>query len=119
MKTTVFVSGIRIYAFHGVLPQERAVGGDYVVDVRVDYPFQQAMDTDEVDHTLDYSRIYDLVREEMAVPSRLLEHVAGRMARRALADFPLAGGVWVRVTKANPPMGAACQGAGVEVELRK
>ena len=76
---TIFISGLRVYAFHGVLPQERLVGGDYLVDVRVDYSHSLATESDRVEDTLDYSRLHHLIDEEMAIPSALLEHVAGRI----------------------------------------
>ena len=116
-KMTIFISGLRVYAFHGVLPQERLVGGDYLVDVRVDYSHSLATESDRVEDTLDYSRLHHLIDEEMAIPSSLLEHVAGRITRRVQRDFPEMSSVWVRITKVNPPMGAACQGAGVELTL--
>ena len=116
-KMTIFISGLRVYAFHGVLPQERLVGGDYLVDVRVDYSHSLATESDRVEDTLDYSRLHHMIEEEMAIPSALLEHVAGRNTRRVQRDFPEMSSVWVRITKVNPPMGAACQGAGVELTL--
>ena len=114
---TIFIAGLRVHAFHGVLPHERLVGGDYLVDVRVDYSHSLATESDRVEDTLDYSRLHHLIDEEMAIPSALLEHVAGRITRRVQRDFPGMSSVWVRITKVNPPMGAACQGAGVELTL--
>ena len=53
----------------------------------------------------------------MSVPSALLEHVAGRMARRIFACFDGIEAVHLSITKVNPPMGADCGGAGVEIHL--
>ncbi len=115
MKTTIVIKDIQLKAFHGVLPQERTVGGDFVVNVRVDYPFTPSMQTDRVEHTLDYAALYHLVCREMAVPSQLLEHVAGRILRAIRTNFPEAGRVELSVVKCNPPMGGQCAGAGVEL----
>ena len=115
MKTTIVIRDIQLKAFHGVLPQERTVGGDFVVNVRVDYPFTPSMQTDRVEHTLDYAALYRLVCREMAVPSQLLEHVAGRILRAIRTNFPEAGRVELSVVKCNPPMGGQCAGAGVEL----
>ena len=115
MKTTIVIKDIQLKAFHGVLPQERTVGGDFVVNVRVDYPFTPSMQTDRVEHTLDYAALYRLVCREMAVPSQLLEHVAGRILRAIRTNFPEAGRVELSVVKCNPPMGGQCAGAGVEL----
>ncbi|MGN0221506.1 MAG: dihydroneopterin aldolase [Prevotella sp.] len=115
MRTTIVIKDIQLKAFHGVLPQERTVGGDFVVNVRVDYPFSPAMQSDSVEHTLNYADLYRLVHREMAVPSQLLEHVAGRILHAIRTEFPEAGRVELSVTKLNPPMGGQCAGAGVEL----
>ena len=111
----VFVKNIRLHAFHGVMPQERVTGNDYLVSVSADCPLAVAAESDSVDDTLNYAHIYNIVKEEMALQSNLVEHVAGRIGRRVLAEFPLADNVRVEVVKLNPPMGAACDGAGVEL----
>ena len=116
-QTYIRIEKLRFRAFHGVLPQERTVGGDYVVTLRIGYPWQQAMETDDVADTLDYAAVYELVRREMAVPSQLLEHVAGRMSKALLRDFPQITSVDLWLTKVVPPMGADCEGAGVELHL--
>ena len=116
-QTYIYLNAVRFYAFHGVMPQERLVGGEFVVDLRVGYPFQQAMTSDEVADTLNYAELYELVKAEMAVPSRLLEHVAGRVVKAIQDRFPLVTSIDMKLTKVNPPMGADCNGAGVEVLL--
>lgn len=113
----VFVKNIRLHAFHGVMPQERITGNDYLVSVSADCPLAAAAESDSVDDTLNYAHIYNIVKEEMALQSNLVEHVAGRIGRRVLAEFPLADNVRVEVVKLNPPMGAACDGAGVELTV--
>ena len=113
----VFVKNIRLHAFHGVMPQERITGNDYLVSVSADCPLAAAAESDSVDDTLNYAHIYNIVKEEMTLQSNLVEHVAGRIGRRVLAEFPLADIVRVEVVKLNPPLGAACDGAGVELTV--
>ena len=108
---------VRFHAFHGVLPQERRVGGDFLVTVRVGYPLERAMETDNVDDTLDYSALYALVEREMTEPSKLLEHVAGRIVKAITTSFPEVTSVDLELTKLNPPMGADSEGAAVEVHF--
>ena len=119
MKTQTYIriEKLRFRAFHGVLPQERPVGGDFVVTLRVGYPFEAAMQSDNVADTLDYSAVYKTIRYEMAQPSQLLEHVAGRIVKTLLRDFPQITSIDLWLTKVTPPMGADCEGAGVELHL--
>ena len=116
-ESVVFIDDLRLYAFHGVLPQERRVGGWYRVSLRVHYNICRAMQSDCVDDTVNYAELCALVKREMAVPSQLVEHVAGRIAQSVFRQFPQSSAVDVRVTKENPPMGADCAGAGVELHL--
>ena len=113
----ISLRNVRFHAFHGVLPQERQVGGDFLVTVRVGYPLERAMETDNVDDTLDYAALYALVKKEMAEPSELLEHVAGRIVKAITTSFPKVTSVDLELTKLNPPMGADCEGAAVEVHV--
>ena len=113
----ISLRNVRFRAFHGVLPQERQVGGDFLVTVRVGYPLERAMETDNVDDTLDYSALYALVEREMAEPSKLLEHVAGRIVKAITVSFPEVTSVDLELTKLNPPMGADSEGAAVEVHF--
>ena len=106
---------VRFHAFHGVLSQERQVGADFVLDLKVGYPLEQAMQSDEVTDTLNYAALYDLVAHEMQQPSKLLEHLAGRMAEAIGKTFPQVTSIDLELIKLNPPMGADCEGASVEI----
>ena len=117
MSSKIYLRNVRFHAFHGVLPQERIVGNDYLVNLVLDYDFSSAIQTDELQGTLNYAEVYQKVREEMVVPSKLLEHVAGRIAHRLFSDFPEIQKLQLSITKVNPPMGADSDGAGVEVVL--
>lgn len=116
-KSSIFINNLRLYAFHGVLPQERVVGGDYSVDLRVHYNISRAIETDRLEDTISYADLCALIQREMAQPSALLEHVAGRMAQAIIRAYPQVEKIWIRITKQNPPMGADCDGAGVEIEI--
>lgn len=120
MKTRaghIFINDLRLYAFHGVLPQERIVGGNYSVDIDVTLDLSQAMASDRVEDTVNYATLLDIVKQEMDIPSALLEHVAGRMAEQICCRFTQIEEVMVRITKINPPMGAETKGAGVTIYL--
>ena len=117
MSSKIYLRNVRFHAFHGVLQQEGIVGNDYLVNLVLDYDFSSALKTDDLQGTLNYAEVYQKVREEMAVPSKLLEHVAGRIAHRLFSDFPEIQKLQLSITKVNPPMGADSDGAGVEVVL--
>ena len=115
----IFLNDIQVRARHGVMEQEAVVGGDFLVSVSMDADVDKAGETDDIADTVNYADIAEVVRQEMAIRSKLLEHVATRIARRLLADFPAARSVTVRITKLCPPIPALqSSGAGVEVTMK-
>lgn len=113
----IYLKGVRFHAYIGVGEQEMVVGNDYVVDLRLQYPFAKALQTDDVVDTLNYAGVYDLVRDVMSRKAKLLEFVAGEIAHELTTAYPQIEAIDVKLTKQNPPMGADCDGAGVELHL--
>jgi dihydroneopterin aldolase len=118
-ESYIHLYNLRFHAYHGVLAQERRTGGEFVVNVRVAYPLRQAMQTDNVDDTLNYAELFEIINKEMQTPSSLLEHVAGRIGESIFRHFAQVSSVWLTIAKKNPPMGADSDGAAVEVLLER
>ncbi len=117
-QSSIRLHDMRFYAYHGVMEQERRVGGEYLVSLQVETDLSRAVLSDSVADTINYAQLYDVVRHEMAEPSQLLEHVAGRIGQRVLDRFPQVTALTVSVTKCNPPMGADSKGASVELRIK-
>ncbi len=77
------------------------------------------MKTDELEGTISYASVFDVVKQEMAIPSRLLEHVGGRICQALINRFPTATAIHLEIIKENPPMGADCRGAGVALDVQR
>ena len=117
MKAThmyIRLQGMQFYAYHGVLPQENLVGANFYVDLKLKTDFTRAAETDCLAGTVSYADIQAAVKEEMSIPSQLLEHVCQRIARRLFHDFPSIESIDLSLYKENPPMGACAQRIGVE-----
>lgn len=99
------VENIRVFANHGCLKEETAIGSDYRVDVVVNADLSKSAQTDNLSDTIDYVFLNKVVREEMATPSKLLETVAQRIIDRILNEDKLVSKVTVSVSKINPPIG--------------
>ncbi len=115
MTGYITLDRMQFYAHHGAFEQERLVGNDFEVSLRIEYPLDRAAESDNLADTLNYAEVYDIVAAEMAVPSQLLEHVAGRIARSLRSRYPLIGSGTVTVAKLTPPF--KCQMASVAVTL--
>lgn len=118
-SSSVFISGLRVRACHGVMPQERVIGADFTLDISIETDITQAACTDALDKTISYADVADIAQREMSIPSALLENVAHRIASALLSAFPTAMAVSISLKKHNPPMRCECAGAGVSLRLTR
>lgn len=119
LSSKIILKDIRLFAHHGVLPQERAVGAYFTLNLRIQTDFSRALATDDLAGTISYADAFEVVKAEMAVPSQLLEHVAGRICQALFDRFPAAEAIHLELLKENPPMGADCAGAGVALDVER
>ncbi len=117
ISSYITLQDVHFHAFHGVMPQEKRVGGDFLLNLRVGYSLSAAMESDRLEDTISYAALFELVAGEMRIPSKLLEHVAGRMVHAIMSAYPAVSSIDLEIVKQNPPMGADCAGASVEIHL--
>lgn len=110
MNGTITISRLRLHARHGVLEQETRVGNEFEVTLSVTVPMTSALTDDELEGTVNYADLVDVIRHEMATPSKLIEHVAWRISRAVTKACPTVVGGSVTVTKLCPPLGVQVEG---------
>lgn len=111
----IFLKNIRCYAYHGVAPQENVIGNEYIINLKLKTDISQAAETDEVNDTVNYAEVNEVVKTEMNIPSKLLEHVCRRIVNSLFAKFASIEEIEIKLSKRNPPMGADIDAAGVEI----
>ena len=109
------LEGMEFHAFHGCLEKERKEGNTFLVDFYAETELKKAVKSDDLKDTIDYGRVYDIVAEQMAVPSNLLENVAGRILDAVRKEFKEILFLKIRVSKKNPPVNGACSWSRVTV----
>lgn len=110
------LEGMEFYAFHGHFEVEKLIGNRFLVDLKIEADCRKAGQTDRLGDTLNYQKAYQLVKEEMAVPSDLLENVAQRIITRIKSEFQETQKVTVKVSKMNPPMGGQIEKVSITME---
>jgi len=100
----ISVNGIRVFANHGCMQEERKIGSDYEVNVTVETDLSSSSVSDKLSDTVDYVSINSIVKREMAIPSNLLEHVVKRIIDSIVANHKMIDTVEVSVAKINPPI---------------
>jgi|TARA_R110002020_G_scaffold224189_3_gene433659 dihydroneopterin aldolase len=102
---SIKLKNIRVFAYHGCLDEEGKIGSDYRVDLKVKGDLSHSAKTDSLGDTIDYVHLNKIVKEEMAIRSKLLENVAERILKRVLDEIILVQKAKVEVSKINPPIG--------------
>ncbi|MBX7202586.1 MAG: dihydroneopterin aldolase [Bacteroidia bacterium] len=101
----ITLEGMRFHAYHGVYPEEQTQGNTFLVDVSFNVSIEKPGISDNLDDTIDYSAVYKIIAEQMAVPSQLLEHLMRRMQLAITGHFPQMADLEICIRKINPPMG--------------
>ncbi|WP_417876065.1 dihydroneopterin aldolase [Winogradskyella sediminis] len=113
------VENIRVFANHGCLKEETAIGSDYRVDIEVKANLQTSALSDELSDTVDYVLLNKIVREEMAKPSKLLETVAKRILNRVFNEEALITKATIAVSKINPPIGGDVEMVTIKMSQKR
>jgi dihydroneopterin aldolase len=119
MMPAIKISGIKLYAYHGCLEEEANIGCHYIVDVAIEADITEAAAKDDLNKTVDYVVVYDVVKKEMAVRSKLIEHVAKRIADALLKKVSRIKNVDVTVKKLNPPINGEIEYASITFTAQK
>ncbi|MDO5616875.1 MAG: dihydroneopterin aldolase [Cruoricaptor ignavus] len=116
MTSKIIIENLKIYAFHGVLPEENVTGTYYLINVEMHANLWKASETDNLNDTINYAEVNDIIHQEMKIPSQLLEHVVGRIINKINENFSKIEYIKVKLTKTSPPMKGEMDGVSVEME---
>ena len=115
----IHLEDIKVYAHHGCMEAETVIGSDYRVDLWVEADLEVSTLSDDLSDTVDYVLLNAIVCEEMAVPSKLLEHVALRIVKRVMRENTMIDECRVRVAKVNPPVGGHVRAISGELSEKR
>ncbi len=118
MTSKIYIEDLKVFAYHGVLPEENLIGTYYLINITIDVDIWKAAETDNLEDTISYADLNNIIHEEMNIPSKLLEHVAGRIIKSIHHKFSNVSGIKIKITKTSPPMKGEMKGAGVEFEKK-
>ena len=110
------LKNIRTFSYHGCLVEEGKIGSDYKVDLEIKTDLRRSSLSDNLKDTVDYVLLNQIVVEEMAIRSHLLEHVANRIITRIFAEIASVSRIIVAVSKLNPPIGGDVEAVTIEME---
>ncbi|MEM7085915.1 MAG: dihydroneopterin aldolase [Bacteroidota bacterium] len=117
--STIRLKNIRIFTNHGCLIEEEKIGSDYLVNLTVKAQLHNAAVTDNLKDTIDYVHLQHIVKNEMAVRSKLLEHVGQRIIDRIFSEISLVDEAEVTISKLNPPIGGDVEEVSVTMQSQR
>lgn len=116
MSDSVFVRGLSLHAYHGVMQHEAKVGQTFQLDLTLDIDLGEASRSDRLAHTVGYDQVVDIAsRAFCAKRYRLIEAAAGAVADAVLERFRQVVGVRVTVHKPHAPIAATFADVGVTI----
>lgn len=116
----IVVKGLKVFAYHGVNPEEREFGQFFVLDIEADTDLSIACTTDSLDDTVSYAKI---IKSAVAVmtseKNQLLERAAQRVAEGLLNEFSVLEAVKITLKKPDAPIKAGFEYVAVEIEIKR
>jgi dihydroneopterin aldolase len=116
MKTMIELKSMKFYAYHGVSMQEKTVGNNFVVDLSYSFPMDKAFESDDLNDTINYADVYNVIKLEMERPSNLIEHVTERISNALKSEFPQITYLKIKLSKLNPPIEGEIYSASIMIE---
>jgi len=115
----IIVDDLEIYAYHGCFSEERKIGSDYKLTIWIEGDFSNAEKSDKLEETVDYVRISDIAKSEMAVSSKLIEHVADRILSKIFKEWQDVLTAGLLIKKMNPPMNVFANSVQYQLEKNR
>ncbi|MBE9483422.1 MAG: dihydroneopterin aldolase [Bacteroidetes bacterium] len=114
--STISIEQMEFYAYHGCFKEEQIIGTRFLVDLHLETNTEKAEKTDDLEDTVNYQEVYLLVKKEMDIKSKLLEHVGRRILDSIMKRFPRLVSAELKISKMNPPLGGKIK--NVSITLR-
>lgn len=113
---TILLENMKFYAQHGFFEEENIIGGQFELTIELKTDFSKSMTSDELEGTVDYSKVYSIVEEEMKTVSKLLEHLGKRIIDRLYKTFPEIKKIKLKISKLNPPITGDIERVSIVIE---
>jgi 7,8-dihydroneopterin aldolase/epimerase/oxygenase len=115
--SVISLENMEFFAYHGCFAEEQVIGTRFLVSLDLETDTSQAELTDDLHKTVNYQMVYQLVKSEMEIKSKLLEHVAHRILKSLKIKFPSINRANVKISKMHPPVGGKMEKVSVTLSM--
>ncbi len=111
----ISIEGMEFFAYHGRYNDEHIIGNKYIVDFYFETDTKGAEKSDDIRQTVNYQSVYKVIKKEMKLNSKLIEHVAKRIIDAVCKEFPHIKEANIKISKLNPQLGGKADKVSVTV----
>lgn len=116
----ILFNRMEFYGYHGVYKEENVLGQRFYVDLEIGMDLSRAGKSDQLEDTVNYAELYQLVQQVMEKEKyALIETAAEQCTQRILSTFPLVEDVCLRLIKPDPPIPGHYKSVGVEIHRKR
>lgn len=110
------LKGLKFYGYHGVFEEENTLGQRYEVDVTLFLPLKKAGQTDDLNYSIDYGKVYLLIKDIVeGQRKKLIEALAETISEQLFYTFSSLRACQLKITKPNPPIDGIYDGVAVQI----
>lgn len=113
----VSLEGIEFHAYHGAYPEESILGNRFTLDLELETDFRQAMLHDDLSATVDYTKLYKIIKARMDVKVKLLEHLGHMIVTDILEVYPATTQIRLTLKKHHPALGGLVNFSSVQIQF--
>ena len=114
--STISIEQMEFYAYHGCFKEEQIIGTRFLVNISLETDTSSAEKSDDLGDTVNYQEVYLLVKKEMEIKSKLLEHVGRRILKAVMDRFPEIESAKIKISKMNPPLGGKMNSVSLSLQ---
>lgn len=118
IRQKVALQGIRFFAYHGFYPQEQILGCSFLVDIDTETEVFGS-GNDDINHTVNYERLFKIAKDEMEVPRKLIETVAHGILDRIRHEFLVVKTIRISIRKMHPPLAGQVENSLIELTFHR
>lgn len=112
----ISIENMEFFAYHGCFSEEQIIGNKFIVSIEMEVDTRIAEDSDKLDHTVNYQKVYDCIKVEMDKKSKLIENIAKRIIASVYKNFKEVTKIRIKLSKINPPIGGKVENVSVTLE---
>jgi dihydroneopterin aldolase len=114
----IHLEQLQFYAYHGLYSEERLLGNEYIVDIKIDYQPDKKI-IHSIDETIDYSKVYEMIAQRMKIPTDLLETIATEFCFQLMVKYQNVESIYFSIKKLHPPINQFIGNVGVSFQLKR